>query len=108
MQATCSDILRLASCLATEEGLEIVAPFHDALLVHVPVESIDESLDYVRSCWSTASAAILDGFELRSDVRREKMVFAHPRRYVDGRQYDFFLKALAFLEGRTAANGRIR
>jgi DNA polymerase I-like protein with 3'-5' exonuclease and polymerase domains len=100
MQATCADILRLACCLATEAGLEVVAPFHDALLLHVPLKGVDESLAFVAGCWSKASAALLDGFELRCEVNREKAAFEFPRRYLDGRQSDFFDKALAFLAER--------
>jgi DNA polymerase-1 len=106
MQATCAEILRLACCLAIEEGLEIVAPFHDALLAHVPMERVNDSLTHIRSCWSRASAAILDGFELRSETRPEKTVFEYPHPYVDGRQHDFFLKALAFVEYRKTTNTR--
>ncbi len=100
MQATCADILRLACCLATEAGLEVVAPFHDALLLHVPLTEVDESLEFVRGCWSRASAALLDGFELRSEINRKKAAFEYPDRYKDGRQADFFEKALAFLAER--------
>jgi hypothetical protein len=100
MQAHCAEILRLACCLATEAGLEVVAPFHDAILVHVPIEEVDQALEFVRGCWARASAALLDGYELRSEIRREKAAFEYPRRYVDGRQSDFFEKALIFLRKR--------
>jgi DNA polymerase I len=100
MQAGCAEILRLACCLATAAGLEVVAPFHDAILVHVPIEEVDQALEFVRRCWAKASAALLDGFELRSEIRREKAAFEYPRRYVDGRQSDFFDKALIFLRKR--------
>jgi hypothetical protein len=100
MQATCADILRLACCLATEAGLEVVAPFHDALLVHLPLTEVNDSLEFIRGCWSRASAALLDGFELRCDLDRKKSVFEYPGRYKDGRQADFFEKALAFVAER--------
>jgi DNA polymerase I len=96
-QSGCAEILRLTCCLTTEAGLEVVAPFHDAILVHVPIKDVGQSLEFVRGCWARASAALLDGFELRSEVRREKAAFVYPRRYVDGRQSDFFQKALIFL-----------
>lgn len=102
MQATCADILRLTCCLLTEAGLEVVAPFHDAVLLHVPIPEVEQTLKSVQVTWARASAALLDGFELRSDVRREKAVFAYPQRYVDGRQADFFEKAVAFV--RTIKN----
>jgi len=77
-----------------------VAPFHDALLLHVRLSDVDEALELVSGCWSKASAALLDGFELRCEVNRKKAAFEFPRRYLDGRQADFFDKALVFLAER--------
>jgi hypothetical protein len=98
MQATCAEILRLACCLATERGMEVVAPFHDALLVHVPVNAVEASLQAARDCWAEASAALLGGFELRCDIRRNKAVFEHPYPFVDGRESAFFERAVSFCE----------
>jgi hypothetical protein len=99
-QANCAEAIRLACCLATEEGLEVVAPFHDALLVHVPANRIDQSIAHIESCWRRASAALLQGFELRCETSKEKVVFEYPHRYQDGRQKEFFEKAMAFLRER--------
>jgi hypothetical protein len=99
-QATGAEILRLACCLATEEGLEVVAPLHDALLVHASVVKVDQAIAHVRSCWSRASAALLGGFELRCETDRDKVTYEFPRRYQDGRQTEFFDAALDFLKKR--------
>jgi DNA polymerase I-like protein with 3'-5' exonuclease and polymerase domains len=100
-QATGAEILRLACCLATEEGLEVVAPFHDALLVQVPTDKIDHAIEHVRSCWRRASAALLGGFELGCETDKNKVTYEFPKRYQDGRQTEFFDAALEFLEGRS-------
>jgi hypothetical protein len=86
--------------LATEEGLEVVAPLHDALLVHASVDKVDQTIAHVRSCWSRASAALLGGFELRCETDKEKVTYEFPRRYQDGRHTEFFDAALEFLKGR--------
>jgi DNA polymerase I len=99
-QATGAEILRLACCLATEEGLEVVAPFHDALLVQVTTDRIDHAIEHVRSCWRRASAALLGGFELRCETNRNKVTYEFPKRYQDGRQTEFFDAALEFLKER--------
>jgi DNA polymerase I len=99
-QATGAEILRLACCLATEEGLEVVAPFHDALMVHVLIDKVDEAIAHVQSCWNRASAALLGGFELRCAIDRDKVTHEFPKRYQDGRQTEFFGAALKFLNGR--------
>jgi hypothetical protein len=35
-------MLRLACCLATERGVRVAAPIHDALLVEAPIEDLDD------------------------------------------------------------------
>src|SRR5215510_1346814 len=41
MQANGAEMLRLACCLATERGVEVCAPVHDALLVEGPADGIE-------------------------------------------------------------------
>ena len=41
MQANGAEMLRLACCLATERGIRVCAPVHDALLVEASEEAID-------------------------------------------------------------------
>jgi hypothetical protein len=41
MQANGAEMMRLACCLATEDGLEIVAPVHDALGMVAPIEQLN-------------------------------------------------------------------
>jgi len=42
LQANCAEMLRLACCLATERGVRVAAPIHDALLVEAPIEDLDD------------------------------------------------------------------
>src|SRR5262245_27616449 len=42
MQANGAELLRLACSLATERGIEVCAPVHDALLVEGPADQIHE------------------------------------------------------------------
>ena len=41
MQANGAEMLRLACCLATERGIEVCAPVHDAVLICAPLERLD-------------------------------------------------------------------
>jgi DNA polymerase I len=100
MQAHGAEILRLACCLATEEGLEVVAPLHDAMLIHVRTDHVENAIFHAQSCWIRASAALLNGFELRCETDGSKVVFEYPLRYRDGRQDKFFDTALDFLNER--------
>jgi integrase len=42
VQANGAEMLRLACCLATERGIRVCAPVHDALLVEAPTDCIDD------------------------------------------------------------------
>ena len=81
MQANGAEMLRLACCLATERGISVNAPIHDALLVEGPAESIDEVVADAQRAMAEASRIVLNGFELRTDVKIVKF----PDRYMDKR-----------------------
>jgi len=79
-------MLRLACCLATERGVSIVAPIHDAVMVESPGWQIDDAVAETREAMAEASAIILDGFRLRSDVA----IVRWPDRYMDARGQEFW------------------
>lgn len=81
MQANGAEMLRLAICLATEKGVRVVAPVHDAVLIEAPIEGLEAATARMQECMRQASAAVLDGFELRADAE----TFVYPARYVDER-----------------------
>jgi hypothetical protein len=69
MQAHGAEVLRLACCLATERGIEVCAPVHDAVLICAPCERLDADIAAMRAAMREASRIGLAGFELR--VRTE-------------------------------------
>ena len=79
MQANGSEMLRLACCLGTEQGVQIAAPVHDAVLLCAPNDDFPEQVSTMRACMAEASRVILNGFELATDVR----VVCAPNRYMD-------------------------
>jgi len=81
MQANGAEMLRLACCLATERGIRVCAPVHDALLVEGPAECIGEVVADTQQAMVEASRIVLSGFELRSDAS----VTRYPERYSDPR-----------------------
>jgi len=81
MQANGAEMLRLACCLATERGVRVVAPIHDALVIEAPMELLDEAIMATQASMTEASQVVLDGFELRTDVK----VIRYPDRYMDQR-----------------------
>ena len=81
MQANGAEMLRLACCLATESGLAVCAPVHDALLIEAPAGEVDEHVAALQACMREASSVVLDGFELGSDAK----IVRWPDRYADNR-----------------------
>jgi DNA polymerase I len=81
MQANGAEMLRLACCLATESGIEVCAPVHDALLVEGTADEIDDVVFATQAAMAEASRVVLAGFELRTDAD----IVCHPDRYSDPR-----------------------
>ena len=81
MQANGAEMLRIACCLATERGVEVCAPVHDAVLINAPLDRLDADIASMRAAMAEASRAVLSGFELGTDVH----VIRYPDRYMDGR-----------------------
>jgi hypothetical protein len=80
-QANGAEMLRLACCLATERGISVCAPIHDALLVEGPVDAIDDVVAQTHRAMAEASELVLSGFRLRSEGK----VVRWPDRYMDAR-----------------------
>ena len=73
--------MRLAAILATERGIRVSAPVHDAFLIEAPTAQIETVAAEMQDVMREASRIVLDGLELRSDV-----VCVHsPDRYSDER-----------------------
>jgi hypothetical protein len=81
MQANGAEMLRLACCLATERGIRVCMPVHDAILIEADAANIDETVEATQSAMAEASRVVLNGFELRSDVK----VIHQNERYSDKR-----------------------
>jgi hypothetical protein len=81
MQANGAEMLRLACCLATEHGIKVCAPVHDALLIEAPVDGLDHAVSATTKAMVEASDVILSGFQLRSDVK----LFRYPDCFMDER-----------------------
>jgi DNA polymerase family A len=67
MQANGGELLRLAISLATETGIRVCAPVHDALLIMAPLENLDTDVVRMKTIMAEASRVVLNGFELFTD-----------------------------------------
>jgi hypothetical protein len=81
VQANGAEMLRLACCLATERGILVCAPVHDALLVEGPADEIETVVADTQAAMAEASRIVLDGFELRTEAK----IVTWPDRYMDDR-----------------------
>jgi hypothetical protein len=82
MQSHGAEMLRIACCLATERGVSVCAPVHDALLIEAPTESIDDAVSVTRGAMAEAAAAALGpGVRIETDVD----IVRYPDRYSDPR-----------------------
>ena len=86
MQANGAEMLRLACCLATERGILVCAPVHDALLIEAPTVEMDKAVAATQAAMAEASEIVLDGFKLRADAK----VVHYPNRYMDERGEHFW------------------
>jgi hypothetical protein len=81
MQANGAEMMRLAASLATERGIAVCAPVHDAFLIEAPVERIEGAVEELQSCMRDASRIVLGSLELGSDA----VLVRWPERYRDKR-----------------------
>jgi hypothetical protein len=81
MQANGAEMMRLAACLATERGVGVCCPVHDAFLVETSADDIEAETERMRDAMREASELVLPGFPLKTDAK----VVRHPDRYSDPR-----------------------
>jgi DNA polymerase-1 len=94
MQANAAEMMRLAACLATERGIEVCAPVHDAFLIHAPIARIENDAAAMQAAMAEASRIVLRGFELRTDVK----IVRWPERYMDKRGVVMWERVMELLE----------
>ena len=93
MQANGAEMLRLACCLATERGVEVCAPVHDAIMICAPIERVEDDVAAMRATMAEASRAVLSGFEIRTDAN----IVRYPERYADERGAVMWQRVMALL-----------
>jgi DNA polymerase-1 len=81
MQSAGAEMMRIAAIAATEAGLEVCAPVHDAFLIAAPVERLDSDVAKMRGLMSRAGRAITGGLDVRTDAE----VIWWPDRFRDPR-----------------------
>lgn len=98
VQATGAEMMRLAACLATERGIRVCGPVHDACLLEAPADLIDAEVALMQEAMREASEMVLPGFPLKSEAK----VVRYPDRYSDPRGVVMWNTATAILDRRPA------
>ena len=97
MQANGAEMLRLASIYATEAGLTVCAPVHDALLLEADADEIDDKAAALQEHMARASELILgEGRRCRSDAR----IVRPGERYDDERGVGMFRRITGLLAAK--------
>ena len=102
MQGNGAEMLRLACCLATERGIEVCAPVHDAVLICAPLDRLDADIAGMRAAMAEASRIVLNGFELGTDVA----IVRYPDRYSDKRGVKMWNEVTSLIDQITHAESR--
>jgi hypothetical protein len=98
VQGNGAEMMRIAACLATERGVEVCAPVHDAFLICAPLERLEADITLMRQAMAEASRAVLAGFEIGTDV----LIVKYPDRYVDERGAVMWARVLDLLPRQRA------
>jgi hypothetical protein len=100
MQANGAEMMRIAAIAATEAGLEVCAPVHDAFLIAAPLSRLGEDVALMRDLMSRAGRAVTGGLDIRTDAD----IVRWPARYMDERGAAMWARVMALLpDSRRAA-----
>jgi DNA polymerase-1 len=98
-QGNAADMLRFAASFICEDGVQLDATVHDAVLIEAGYDDIDSAVYLARRAMNRASELVLYGFKLRTDFE----VIQWPERYRDDRGAAFFDEMMTRLAERQHA-----
>jgi DNA polymerase-1 len=93
VQSHGAEMMRAAAIAATEVGLSIAAPVHDAFVLLAPLDNLDADVTALRAIMEAASTSIV-GIPLGTDVK----IVTPPDRYMDPRGSEMWAKVMALLD----------
>jgi hypothetical protein len=64
-QSAGADMMRIVTIAATEAGIAVCAPVHDAVWVMAPLKELDDTTEHMRDLMRRASIAVTDGHACR-------------------------------------------
>jgi len=94
MQANGAEMMRIAAIAATEAGIEVVAPVHDAFMIVAPLHRLDEDVARMRAMMTAAGRAVTAGL----DIRTEAKMVRWPDRFMSEGAEAMWLRVMALLD----------
>jgi hypothetical protein len=94
MQATGAEMMRAAAIAATEAGIRVAAPVHDAFLIVAPLDRLEDDAEAMAEIMREAGMTTTGGVPVRVDIYLERV------RFNPGEHRKMFNTALELL-GRT-------
>ena len=94
--------MRIAAIAATEAGIQVCAPVHDAFLIAAPLDRLEADITAMRDMMTKAGRAVTGGLDIRTDAE----IVRWPDRYKDERGRAMWEKVMSLLEG--PSKGRMR
>jgi DNA polymerase I len=95
MQANGAEMMRIAAIAATEAGIQVCAPVHDAFLIAAPLDRLEADITAMRDMMTKAGRAVTGGLDIRTDAE----IVRWPDRYKDERGRAMWEKVMSLLEG---------
>jgi hypothetical protein len=108
MQSNGSDMMRISAIAATEEGIQVAAPVHDAFLILAPVDRLEHDIARMRAIMESAGTAVTGGMPVFADLKPEMKVLPGGR-YRDKRgtkMWDTVLSLLPEPQAKAGATQR--
>ena len=94
MQANGAEMMRIAAIAATEAGIEVCCPVHDAFLIAAPLEGLERDIANMREIMTEAGRAVC-----RISVRTDAVIVRWPDRYMDSRGAGMWDRISGLLDG---------
>jgi DNA polymerase-1 len=93
VQSCGAEMMRAAAIAATEAGIAVCAPVHDAFLIMAPLDCLEADVAAMRAIMTAAAEAII-GIPIRTDAK----IVLPPDRYMDPRGEKTWNKIMGLLE----------
>jgi hypothetical protein len=98
VQAHGAEMMRLAACLATERGVGVCCPVHDAFLIEAAEDAVGVETGRMEDAMREASELVLPAFPLKTDAK----IVRYPDRYSDPRGELMWAKVTRIVDGLAA------